>query len=349
MLGGNPRRTPEHHPAAEGRPFHHLPNGLFRNPPGSPRREVDMPTMLRFFTRMTRQGRVPVDIPDGHVLPQSQAIATLRDMQGCDSITWLGHASFLIRLAGKTIITDPYLTDYAGPGRFGPKRFVDSGIAIENLPPIDILLISHNHYDHLDEETLSRLPNKEQIEVIAPLRLGAFFLKRGFQRVTELDWDEQTCVGPVTVTALPVVHWSRRNARDTNRTLWAGFSICGADQHLFFGGDSAYGEVFRSIGERYGPFDAAMIGIGAYEPRKIMRASHASPEEAVQIGKDIGARAIIGMHWGTVTLTEEPVFEPPRRFLAAGAQQGYRQEDLWVMAIGETRLLDSGQSQPDSN
>ena len=342
MLRGNPRRVSDHQPAAEGRPFHHLPNGLFRNPPGSPRREVDVPTMLRFFTRMTRQGRQPVAIPDGHVVPQKRAVAMLRDMEGADSITWLGHASFLIRLAGKTIITDPYLSDYAGPGRFGPKRYVDSGIAIEDLPPIDILLISHNHYDHLDEETLAQLPNKEHIQVIAPLRLGAFFLKRGFQRVIELDWDEKTTIDEVTITALPVVHWSRRNARDTNRTLWAGFSICGADRHLFFGGDSAYGEVFRAIGERYGPFDAAMIGIGAYAPRKIMRASHATPEEAVQIGKDIGARAIIGMHWGTVGLTEEPAFEPPQRFLAAGAQQGYRQEDLWVMAIGETRPLGSG-------
>lgn len=297
--------------------------------------------MLRFFTRMTRQGRLPVDIPEGHVVPQHQAAAKLRDAEGSDSITWLGHASFLIRLAGKTIITDPYLSDYAGPGRLGPKRYVNSGIAIEDLPQIDILLISHNHYDHLDEETLARLPNKNQILVIAPLRLGAFFLKRGFQQVIELDWDEKTTVDAVTITALPVVHWSRRNARDTNRTLWAGFSIRGADQHLFFGGDSAYGEIFCAIGEQHGPFDAAMIGIGAYAPRKIMRASHATPEEAVQIGKDIGARAIIGMHWGTVNLTEEPAFEPPQRFLTAGVQQGYQEEDLWVMAIGETRPLGS--------
>ena len=336
----NPRRLSEDLPPADGRPHHHLPNGLFRNPPGSPARNVDVPTMLRFFGRMTRQGRLPVDIPDGHVMPEHEALAMLRGMGAADSLTWLGHAAFLIRVAGRNIITDPYLTDYAGPGRWGPKRYVKSGISIENLPPIDLLLISHNHYDHLDEETLIRLPNKERIQVVAPLRLGQFFLKRGFQRVVELDWDEQFIDDAVAITALPVVHWSRRNARDTNRTLWAGFSIRSPGMHLFFGGDSAYGKVFGRIGESYGPFDAAMIGIGAYAPREIMQASHATPEEAVQIGKDIGARNIVGMHWGTVGLTEEPPFEPPERFRVAGRDQGFADENLWVMRIGETRPLE---------
>lgn len=333
------RRVPDDAPAAQGRPEHHLPNGLFRNPPGSPRRDVDMRTLLRYLGRMTRNSRAQVIVPGEHVLSERRAVAGLRVLNGADSLTWLGHAAFMIRLAGKTILTDPYLSDYAGPNRLGPKRFVKSGIPIAQLPPIDALLISHNHYDHLDEVTLRHLPHKEHIQVVAPLRLGQFFLRRGFQRVTELDWGQQASLDGVVITALPAVHWSRRNAHDTNRTLWAGFSIRGAGQHLFFGGDSAYGQVFKHIGERFGPFDTALLGIGGYAPEAIMHASHATPEEAVQIGRDIGAKRLIGMHWGTVQLTEEPPFEPPRRFLAAGREQGYDEADLWVMKIGETRAL----------
>lgn len=334
-----PRRIPENAAAAAGRPEHHLPNGLFRNPPGSPQRDVDMRTMMRFLGRMARNSRTSVIVPDDHVVPERRAIAGLRVLNGADSLTWLGHASFLIRIAGKTILTDPYLSDYAGPSRLGPKRFVKSGIAVQKLPPVDVLLISHNHYDHLDEVTLRHLPFKDKIQVVTPLRLGEFFLRRGFQRVVELDWEQQFSMDGVTLTALPVVHWSRRKTRDTNRTLWAGFSIRGAGQHLFFGGDSAYGKVFKHIGERFGPFDTALLGIGGYAPEIIMHASHATPEEAVQMGRDIGARRLVGMHWGTVLLTEEPPFEPPLRFLAAGREHGYDDADLWVMKIGETRAL----------
>ncbi|MFZ5836429.1 MAG: MBL fold metallo-hydrolase [Pseudomonadota bacterium] len=334
-----PRRIPEDVAAAPGRPAHHMPNGLFRNPPGSPQRDVDMRTMLRFLARMARNSRAKVITPQDHVVPERRAIAGLRVLNGADSLTWLGHAAFLIRIAGKTILTDPYLSDYAGPSRLGPKRFVKSGIAAQNLPQIDILLVSHNHYDHLDEVTLRHLPHKDQIQVVAPLRLGEFFLRRGFQRVVELDWEQHYSLDGVTLTALPVVHWSRRNTSDTNRTLWAGFSIRGAGQHVFFGGDSAYGQVFKQIGERHGPFDTALLGIGGYAPETIMHASHATPEQAVQIGRDIGARRLVGMHWGTVILTEEPPFEPPLRFIASGRAHGYADQDLWVMKIGESRLL----------
>ncbi len=338
-----PRRVPEHHPAAEGRPFHHLPNGLFRNPEGSPQRDADVRTMLRFLARITRAGRRRIEIPHNHVLSEREALAGLRAFNGADSLTWLGHAAFLIRMSGKTILTDPYLTAYAGPSRLGPKRYVSSGIDVRHLPPIDLLLISHNHYDHLDERALKLLAHKERIQVVAPLRLGEFFRRRGFRKVIELDWEQTACFEGLTVTALPSVHWSRRTTRDTNRTLWAGFSLRGPVSNLFFGGDSAYGKVFQKIGERHGPFDMALIGIGGYEPRVIMHASHATPEEAVQIGRDIGARCLVGMHWGTVTLTEEPPFEPPVRFLAAGHAHGYTSENLWVMKIGETRpLLPSG-------
>src|SRR5690606_29944222 len=152
---------------------------------------------------------------------------------------------------------------------------------------------------------------KDEMTVIVPLKLGDFFRARGFPNVIELDWHDTHEIGGVSFMALPVVHWSRRSGFDTNRTLWAGFKITSADHNLFFGGDPGYGLVFEEIGAQYGPFDTALLGIGAYEPRQMMKASHANPEEAVQMGLDLKARRIVGMHWGTVLLTIEPPFEPP--------------------------------------
>lgn len=329
---------------AAARLWHHLPDGTFRNPPGSPLRSMPLRAYGPYVLRMLAKSMERVEVPPGHVLPEREALAQLAAAvaHGPDSLTWLGHASFLIRTGGKTIITDPYLTEIAGPQRLGPRRYVRPGITIENLPPIDVLLISHNHYDHLDEKTLAALPGRKRMQVIAPLRLGAFFRARGFRHVVELDWHDSVVLDTLRVSALPVVHWSRRSSFDTNRTLWTGFGLRSATQHIFFGGDSAYGAVFREIGESYGPFDLALIGIGAYEPRELMHASHATPEEGVQIGVDIGARRIVGMHWGTVVLTEEPQFEAPERFRAAGRARGIADEDLWIMRIGETRSLPPG-------
>ena len=325
----------------DARPWHHLADGTFRNPRGSPARSATWRDYGPYVLRMIAKSMEKVDVPPGHVLPEPEAVAAFRHAReaGPDSLTWLGHASFLIRTGGLTIVTDPYLTTYAGPQGFGPRRYVPSGISIENLPSIDVLLISHNHYDHLDERTIEQLPGKERMIVLAPLRLGDFFRARGYRYVVDLDWHERFDIEGVSFTALPAVHWSRRTSFDVNRTLWTGFAIRSATQHIFFGGDSAYGPVFREIGETYGPFDTALIGIGAYEPRVLMQAAHTNPEEAVEIGADIGARRLVGMHWGTVVLTEEPQFEAPDRFRAAARKRGFDDERVWIMRIGETRLL----------
>ncbi|MGB6085479.1 MBL fold metallo-hydrolase [Parvibaculum sp.] len=328
-----------------GKPWHHLPDGTFRNPKGCPSRgQGRMRHAGPFFLEMLKMGTRKVEIPEGHVVPRAQAVRDLaaHTEKGEDFLTWLGHASFLIRIGGLTVLTDPYLTTYAGPAGLGPRRFVKSGVPISALPRIDVLAISHNHYDHLDERALARLPGKSHMTVVVPLRLGSFFRERGFPNVIELDWHERHEVRGVSITALPVVHWSRRTGFDTNRTLWAGFAVKSESHHLFFGGDSGYGPIFREIGEAYGPFDTALLGIGAYEPRVMMKASHATPEEAVQMGLDLKARRVVGMHWGTVLLTIEPPFEPPERFLKAADEMGYRPEDCWIMRIGETRPLATG-------
>ncbi len=300
--------------------------------------------MWRFYLEMARRRFEKPIIPPGHIIPEPQALAQYY-AAGDDSLTWLGHASFLLRTGGLTILTDPFLTPVAGPGALGPKRYVDAAISIANLPPIDVLVISHNHYDHLDEKTIRRLPGKARVTVVVPLGLADFFFNRGYEKVIELDWYQYIHLGTekqekgVRITALPCVHWSRRLGQDYNSTLWASFAFRSKTQHIFFGGDSGYGAVFEEVGRHYGPFDSAIIGIGAYAPRAMMRASHTTPEEAIAIGLDLGARHVVAMHWGTIALTLEPPFEPPERFLAAGRARGYDEAHLWVMKIGETRSL----------
>jgi N-acyl-phosphatidylethanolamine-hydrolysing phospholipase D len=334
--------APDEESRAEGRPWHHMPDGTFRNPKGcASRGQGRMKHAGPFFLEMLKMGARKVEVPEGHVVPRGEAVRDLvaHKEKGDDFLTWLGHASFLIRIGGLTVLTDPYLTTFAGPAGLGPRRYVKSGVPISALPQVDLLVVSHNHYDHLDERALARLPGKDRMTVVVPLKLGRFFRERGFPNVIELDWHERHEIRGVSITALPVVHWSRRSGFDTNRTLWAGFALKSDTHHLFFGGDSGYGPVFRELGEAYGPFDTALLGIGAYEPRAMMKASHATPEEAVQIGRDLKAKRIVGMHWGTVLLTVEPPFEPPERFRKAADEQGYEPEDSWIMRIGETRPL----------
>lgn len=324
-----------------GTPWHHLADG-FRNPPGSPRRTATTGDMLAFFWRRATASE-DIVVPAGHVAPPAEAADGLASFAGQDHITWIGHATFLIRTGGQTILTDPFMTDRASPfDSIGPKRFVPPGIAIKDLPPIDIIVVSHNHYDHLDARTIAALPNKRDIDVVVPLGVGDIFRDEGYTRIHEVDWYQGVTVGAVTVTGLPAIHFSRRGLFDTNRALWMSAAIRSPTQHIFFSGDTGYGPVFKEIGKRAGPFDIALVAIGAYEPAKIMHAVHVTPEEAVRLGRDIGARRIVGMHWGTIAMTEEPPFEPPMRFRKAGHAGGYDAAALWLMQIGETRPLPPG-------
>ncbi|MCL4128574.1 UNVERIFIED_CONTAM: hypothetical protein GTU68_036049 [Idotea baltica] len=270
-----------------------------------------------------------------HILPKQQALEQLNNADNY-SITWLGHAAFLIKLNDCFILTDPFLSKNAGPGFLGPKREISSPLDISELPKIDMIIISHNHYDHLDSKVIKNFPNKEKIKVIVPLGLSNFFIKRGFNHVTEMNWWQEIDINDITIGCLPCVHFSGRGLFDRNKTLWASFSIKNKSKKIWFSGDTAYGEIFKEIGEKEEDFDLALIGIGAYEPRDFMCSVHATPEEAVQIAKDIKATKTIGMHWGTIRLTPEPFFEPPKRFKQAAEDQKYGQENALILKVGET-------------
>lgn len=288
--------------------------------------------MLKFLLLDMRRAKLP-PIPPGMVAAAPLNLAELAE----NEVAWLGHACFAMRLAGRLVLTDPFLAQTAGPFGFGPKRFLPSAVAARDLPRLDVIVISHNHYDHIDAAALKAYRWRLETPVVCPLGVGRLMRRLGFAKVTELDWWQDCKFGDLSVTALPAVHFSGRGLFDRNRTLWASMAIASPDRKVWFGGDTGYGAVFREIGERAGPFDIALVGIGAYEPRIIMEPSHATPEEAISIARDIRARAAVGMHWGSIMLTPENPFEPPLRFRRAAQDQQYGESNAWIMQIGEVR------------
>ena len=291
-----------------------------------------MRDFLRFLLLDMRRAKLP-PLPPGLVASSPLDLAALAE----NHIAWLGHACFAFRMAGKLVLTDPYLSRTAGPFGLGPQRFLDAAVQAEALPRLDLIAISHNHYDHLDTRALGGYRFRSETPVVCPLGLASLLRRQGFGEVIELDWWQDWRLGELAITCLPAVHFSGRGLGDRNRTLWASLGFASSNRKLWFGGDSAPGEVFREIGERAGPFDLALVGIGAYEPRAIMQASHATPEEAVGIARDIRAKAAVGMHWGSIMLTPEDPFEAPGRFKRAALEQQFGEDNAWVMQVGDVR------------
>ncbi len=323
--------------AVAGMPDHHTVNG-FRNPPGSPEAAGDFGDWASFFWRgATRDD--DVTLPERHVLSADAVRAGLENAGDRNRVTWLGHASFLLRIDGKTIITDPFLSDYASPvPPLGPKRFVPPALRAGELPPIDLLLLTHNHYDHLDLPSLDAMPLAPGASAVVPLGLNGYVENRGFAEIAELDWHGHFMFKGLKITAIPAIHFSKRGLFDRNQTLWTSYGLLTADRSIYIAGDTAYGSVFTSSAMPRG-FDLGLVPIGAYEPRHMMRQAHITPEEAVQIGRDLGIKRLIAKHWGTLQLTDEPLFEPPGRFRAAAEEAGYPEDDVWVMKIGETKVI----------
>ncbi len=328
-------------PHLEGAPFHHTIDG-FRNPPDSPEDNRGLGEIVSGYSDRIIEaitGYEPTLSPE-YLLSPASVRNGLTKVEGMDALTWLGHASFLVNLGGKKILTDPFLTDYAtGLPPFGPKRASPPALSIDELPQIDILVVSHNHYDHLDAETIEAMPGKTEIHVIVPLGMGSFFTERGYTLVTELDWYSFTEVDGVIVTAVPAIHNSGRGLFDRNVMLWAGYVFKSSTKQIYFSGDTGYGPVFSEISRKMGPVDYALVPIGVYEPRQRMKINHVNPSDAFKVAKDVNAKTIVAMHWGTIRLSEEAFEEPPQRFRSIVAENGYTMETAWVLKIGESRML----------
>ncbi|MBI1395033.1 MAG: MBL fold metallo-hydrolase [Betaproteobacteria bacterium] len=284
--------------------------------------------------------------PDGgwHFPLVHPDVAWIRANRDDPALTWIGHATFLLQLDGLNILTDPHLTGRASPLSFaGPERIVPPALGFHDLPHIDAVVVSHNHYDHLDAGTVERLARQAggPPRFFVPLGLKAWFAAQGIRDdVVELDWWDETELGGVTFTFTPVQHWSARTPWDRNRTLWGGWRIDAGEASVFFAGDTGYSQDFKDIRARLGPVDYALLPIGAYEPRWFMSVMHVNPEEAVKIHEDLEAGHSVAMHWGTFVLTDEPMDEPPRKLVQALRREGIPHERFWLLKHGETRRLD---------
>jgi L-ascorbate metabolism protein UlaG (beta-lactamase superfamily) len=300
--------------------------------------------MGRFDDRATQPPRGPADLLRwklGGKRPAHDEFQTpfrendgLRLAAPSPSLTWIGHASFVVRLGGKLIATDPiWSTRISGL----VKRRVPPGVPFDKLPPLDVVTVSHNHYDHLDTATLRRI-GPEALYVV-PLGLGKLLKGEGLPRVVELDWWQSHTEGALTVTLVPARHWSMRAPWNRNDTLWGGFVLRGPEGVAYHAGDTALFDGFAEIGRRTGPIDWAMLPIGAYEPRWFMQPQHMNPDDAIEAFVALGARTLVAMHWGTFKLTDEPLGEPPTRTRQLFAQRGLDPTRLWVLDVGETRDL----------
>lgn len=276
-------------------------------------------------------------------------------------VTWVGHATLLIEYRGLAILTDPIWSKRASPLSFiGPARFSEPGIAFEDLPPIDAVVISHDHYDHLDRATIRRLGDAPMYFV--PMRVDEWLQAQGIspERTVALDWWQSDSIsvswqselhgtGAARFTALPAQHFSGRGITGRNQTQWASWQIEVDDLNLFFGGDTGYNPIdFREIGERFGPFDLGIIPVGAYRPRSFMKTIHVNPEEALRIHQDIRAHTSMGMHWGAFMLAAEHPEEVQRDLAVALAEAGVAAELFETWAVGETRVVDTQRGEGES-
>jgi L-ascorbate metabolism protein UlaG (beta-lactamase superfamily) len=257
------------------------------------------------------------------------------------AVTWIGHSSFLIRLPGLNILTDPVFSERCSPVAWaGPKRVRAPGVALADLPPVGLILLSHNHYDHMDIPALRRIRRAHpQAAIVTSLGNAAFLARKGLAGAVELDWWQSTVAAGATVTATPARHFAARTLWDRNETLWCGFMIEAAGRKIYFAGDSGFTRYFAEIGQRLGSPDLALIPIGAYEPRDFMGPVHIDPAEAVQAFLDVGAKRAIGMHFGTFQLTAEAIDAPVRELAVACTTYGIPSEAFVTMDVGDSHSL----------
>jgi N-acyl-phosphatidylethanolamine-hydrolysing phospholipase D len=315
------------------------PDGRFLNLAGDIPHAGPLVTLPFFFRRIgttlrSRSGGPTRRENDGTFLRENAG-------HSVPTVTWVGHSTLIVQIEHTTFLTDPTWSKTASPFSWiGPRRFVEPGVALDALPPIDFVLISHNHYDHLDLGTLREISRRHpRARFLVPLGNAKLLNENGIDSVEELDWGERARVGKLTIHCLPAQHWSRRGLLDARKALWASWAVTGSDRRFYFAGDTGFSDDFVRVGAALGPFDLAALPIGAYKPVAMMRPWHLDPEEAVRAGLDLRAQRLIGIHFGTFDLTDEPLDEPPRRFRAAAEGAGLDAEDAWLLEVGETRTF----------
>jgi L-ascorbate metabolism protein UlaG (beta-lactamase superfamily) len=282
-----------------------------------------------------RRKRSPIGPPAPHVQPDLELIGT---NPGPPFLTWIGHASFLGSLAGCRFLIDPVFSGHAG---WFYRRYSPPALQLAELPELTAVMVTHNHYDHLDEAVFRALP--PEVTIVVPLGMGRWMSRRGRRRVIELEWWQSAEVDGLHVTLVPACHWSRRGVFDTNRALWGGFVIEGGRHCIYHSGDTAWFDGFAEIGRRFPSIDVVMLPIGGYEPAWFMEHYHLNPEQAGRAFTETGASRLLPMHWGTFQLTDEPLCEPVGRMHDWWRREGPEDSpSLDLLAVGESLLLDDG-------
>jgi L-ascorbate metabolism protein UlaG (beta-lactamase superfamily) len=307
----------------------------------------------RFFNPYAPQGRTTEEVRRWRRTRQRQPWSEHIDdpplpppgpaAPGRITVTFIGHSTFLVQIGGIRVLTDPIWSERCSPVSFaGPRRVRPPGQSLDALPGVDLLLVSHNHYDHMDLPTLRQVQKRWAPLVATGLRNARHLAKAGIRSAVELDWWDSIELAGARVTYVPAQHFSARGLFDRNRSLWGGFVVETGGVSVYFAGDAGYSPYFEEIGRRFPRIDLALIPIGAYEPRWFMRQNHIDPSEAVRAHLDLGARRGIGMHFGTFQLTDEAIDAPVLEMRCARDQAGLTESDFDVLAFGETREYEAG-------
>jgi L-ascorbate metabolism protein UlaG (beta-lactamase superfamily) len=320
-----------------GAPAHHVKGGFRNVDPTYPRATG----WMRFKFIVTRFSDSVLS-PRSFETPREtvEGLAAGRALRaGPDpTVTWIGHATVLLRMDGLTILTDPGWSERASPLSWaGPLRLVPPGLPFEELPRVDVVVISHDHYDHLDLSTVKRLAAAHDPLFVVPLGLKAWFVDNGITRVEERDWWQRVEHRGVTFVCVPAQHFSQRTPWDSSRRLWATWAVLGPTRRFYFTGDTGYFPAFKEVGARLGPFDLAAVAIGAYLPPEIMRAVHVTPEEAVQLSEDVPRARAAGHSLGHLRSGRGAAGRAAHAHARGSGAPGHRPDRAWILRIGETR------------
>ena len=279
-------------------------------------------------------------VGERHVHPLASVkpdVAALRANSSEATVTWVGHSTLLVQLDGVNILTDPIWASRSGPfsGFVGVGRYTPPAIAFDDLPRIDVVLISHDHYDHLDEPTVRHLAQQFNPRFVVPLGIKKWLAARGITNVVELDWGESVTIDGLTIVCTPAQHGSGRSLLDQGHRLWSSWAVLGS-KRFYFAGDTGYYTHFKEIGEALGPFDLAALPIGSYTPRALAKPVHMSPEEALEAWTDLHAKKFLGIHWGTFALAREAYDEPPHRVAEEVERRHLDAKNVWILPPGLT-------------